>query len=91
MASPVVAGDLVLGSCGFAGGQKHLVAVRPYDSFADGEPSVMPFCGIPLKYRSASGAPGRPLAIEPTAGTPFGVDEPPPVKTTISTTATAVW
>jgi outer membrane protein assembly factor BamB len=34
VASPVVAGDLVLGSCGFAGGQKHLVAVRPY---ADGD------------------------------------------------------
>lgn len=27
--SPVAAGDLVIGSCGFAGGQKHVVAVKP--------------------------------------------------------------
>jgi outer membrane protein assembly factor BamB len=40
VASPVVAGDLVLGSCGFAGGQKHLVAVRPYDESAGGKPKV---------------------------------------------------
>jgi outer membrane protein assembly factor BamB len=29
IASPVVAGDLVLGTCGFVTAQKHLVAVRP--------------------------------------------------------------
>lgn len=31
IASPVVAGDLVLGTCGFVSAQKHLVAVRPDD------------------------------------------------------------
>lgn len=29
IASPVIAGDLVLGTCGFVTGKKHLVAVRP--------------------------------------------------------------
>lgn len=29
IASPVVAGDLVLGTCGFVTGKKHLVAIRP--------------------------------------------------------------
>lgn len=29
ISSPFVAGDLVLGSCGFAGGKKYLVALRP--------------------------------------------------------------
>jgi outer membrane protein assembly factor BamB len=33
--SPVVAGDLILGSCGFTTAQKHLVAVKPD---ADGKP-----------------------------------------------------
>ena len=41
VASPVVAGDLVLGSCGFAGAQKHLVAVRPYDTSAGNKPKVV--------------------------------------------------
>jgi outer membrane protein assembly factor BamB len=31
IASPVVAGDLLLGTCGFVTAQKHLVAVRPGD------------------------------------------------------------
>lgn len=31
IASPVIAGDLVLGTCGFVTAQKHLVAVRPGD------------------------------------------------------------
>jgi outer membrane protein assembly factor BamB len=31
IASPVVAGDLILGTCGFVTAQKHLVAVRPGD------------------------------------------------------------
>jgi outer membrane protein assembly factor BamB len=31
IASPVVAGDLVLGTCGFVTAQKHFVAVRPAD------------------------------------------------------------
>ena len=35
IASPVIAGDLILGSCGFTTAQKHLVAVRPD---ADGKP-----------------------------------------------------
>ncbi len=34
IASPVVAGDLVLGTCGFVTAQKHLVAVRPEGSGA---------------------------------------------------------
>src|SRR5665647_2738867 len=59
-------------------------------TFARPEPSVMPFCGIPLKSASTSREPGSPAAIEPTFGTFFGVDEPPPVKTTISTTTTAI-
>src|SRR5262249_12535296 len=29
IASPVIAGDLILGTCGFVTAQKHLVAVRP--------------------------------------------------------------
>ncbi len=54
---------------------------------AFGLPSVMPFCGMPLKVRSTSGEPGRPEAIDPIFGTPAGVDDPPPpVKTTTSTT-----
>ena len=59
-------------------------------TFAEGEPSVMPFCGIPLKFLATSAAAGSPFAIEPTFGTPFGVDDPPPVKTTISTTTIAM-
>jgi len=39
---------------------------------------------------ATSAAAGSPFAIEPTFGTPFGVDDPPPVKTTISTTTIAM-
>ncbi len=35
ISSPVIAGDLVLGTCGFVTGQKHFVALRPYA--ADGK------------------------------------------------------
>lgn len=38
IASPVVAGDLVLGTCGFVSAQKHLVAIRPHDPQHDGKP-----------------------------------------------------
>lgn len=31
IASPVIAGDLILGTCGFVTAQKHLVAIRPDD------------------------------------------------------------
>jgi outer membrane protein assembly factor BamB len=34
IASPVVAGNLILGTCGFVTGQKHFVAVRPEDKSA---------------------------------------------------------
>jgi outer membrane protein assembly factor BamB len=37
VASPVVAGNLILGTCGFATGQKHMVAIDPAGS-ADGKP-----------------------------------------------------
>jgi outer membrane protein assembly factor BamB len=32
IASPVVAGDLILATCGFVTAQKHFVAIRPYDA-----------------------------------------------------------
>src|SRR4051794_14567749 len=57
---------------------------------AFGEPSFRPVCGMPLYIASASVTPGRPAAAEPFVCVIVGVDEPPPVRTTINTTTTAI-
>ena len=52
-------------------------------------PSTSPFCGIPPYIVWTSAEPGRPLAIEPYVGRPFGIPEPlPREKTNPSTIAT---
>ncbi len=45
---------------------------------ANGQPSVRPFCGMPLSIVLTSAAPGRALARLPVACASFGSPLPPP-------------
>src|SRR5581483_1675983 len=58
---------------------------------ADGQPSVVPFCGMPLNSAATSDDPGSALARLPTAAAFFGRPLPllPPARTIARTTITA--
>jgi outer membrane protein assembly factor BamB len=58
--SPVVAGDLVIACCGFAGGQKHLVAVRPDSVSSVGKRTPQTASEI---WRQEKGAPHMPTPL----------------------------